>query len=70
MKRVYIVMAEDRQFSCREIVKVFEDYADAISYAAQREGEEDDWQETLSDYELRMRTRESYFFFVVEMEVN
>ena len=70
MKRVYIVMTGDCQFSCGEVVKVFEDYADAFSYAAQREGEEDDWEETLSDYELRMRVKESCFFFIVEMEVN
>lgn len=70
MKKVYIVQSGDCQFKCGEVVKVFEDYADAISYAAEREGEEDDWGENRSDYELRMRVGESCFFFVIEMEVN
>lgn len=69
MRRVYIVMSGDRYFGCGEVVKVFEDYADAISYAAEREGDKDGWEENRSDYEFRMHTEGGCFFFVLEKEV-
>ena len=70
MKSVYIIMSGDCDFSCGEVIKVFEDYADAISYAAQREGEDDCWEEEFSVYESRIRMNNSCFYFVIEKEVN